>query len=230
MDSFELNKIFGAILGTVLLVMGLGIVSEGIFHSEAPKVPGYAVDVAEVETSTEQAEKPAEPDIAELLVSASVDAGQAVTKKCASCHSFDEGGANKVGPNLWNLINSAPAARSGFKYSGSMIAFAESNKWTYENLNAFLAKPKKFIDGTTMGFAGLKKPEDRANLIVYLRSLSSDPAPLPTSGEAPAEEVMEEKPAEASAMEDKPAETPKMDESPTVEVTEEPAAETESAN
>lgn len=199
MDSFELNKIAGAILGTVLLVMGLGIVSEGIFHHGEPEVPGFIVEVAEAVASTDHAEKPVEPTIAELLVNASADTGKSLSKKCAACHSFDDGGANKVGPNLWNVVNAAPGERYGFKYSSGMTAFAETGKWTYESLNTFLIAPKKFVSGTTMGFAGLKKPKDRANLIAYLRSLSSDPAPLPSMGDAPAEEAaMEEKPAEAS--------------------------------
>lgn len=203
MDSFEFNKIAGAILGTLLLVMGLGIVAETIFHSGEMETPGYVVDVPEDGSATQTAAAPTEEPIAVLLASATADSGESVAKKCAACHSFDEGGANKVGPNLWNIVNATPAARDGFKYSSTMQGYGAENVWAYENLNAFLAAPKKYLKGTSMGFVGLKKPADRANMIAYLRSLSNAPAALPVvepaAAEMPAEEApSEEMPAEST--------------------------------
>ncbi|MFZ1680960.1 MAG: cytochrome c family protein, partial [Rhizobiaceae bacterium] len=109
-----------------------------------------------------------------------VDAGATVFKKCASCHTVDNGGANKVGPNLWNIVNRPVASHEGFAYSAPMKAFAEGGKtWDYESLSQFTLAPKGLVKGTAMGFAGLKKIDERANLIAYLRSLSDAPAPLP---------------------------------------------------
>lgn len=196
MDSFEFNKIAGAILGTLLLVMGLGIVAETIFHSGEMETPGYVVDVPEDGSATQTAAAPTEEPIAVLLASATADSGESVAKKCAACHSFDEGGANKVGPNLWNIVNATPAARDGFKYSSALQAYGAENVWAYENLNAFLAAPKKYLKGTSMGFVGLKKPDERADMIAYLRSLSNAPAALPVvepaAAEMPAEEAAPE--------------------------------------
>lgn len=215
MDSFEFNKIAGAILGTLLLVMGLGIVAETIFHSGEMETPGYVVDVPEDDSSTQTAAAPAEVPIAVLLASASAEDGESVAKKCAACHSFDEGGANKVGPNLWNIVNATPAASDGFKYSSAMQAYGAENVWAFENLNNFLAAPKKYISGTSMGFVGLKKPDERADMIAYLRSLSNAPAALPV-----VEPAAEEMPAEEAAPEEATSE-----EAPAEEATDAPAAQ-----
>lgn len=227
MDSFEFNKIAGAILGTLLLVMGLGIVADAIFSHHELETPGYSVEVPEEGEATQVAAAPEEEPISILLASASVDDGQSVAKKCASCHNFVEGGANKVGPNLWNVVNAKPGAHDGFKYSSAMQGYGGENVWAYENLNSFLKAPKKYLKGTTMGFAGLKKPADRANLIAYLRTLSNDPAPLPeatpASAEVPAEEMKAEEPKADMPAGEVPAEEKSDMEAPAME---KPAEET----
>lgn len=181
------NMGVGALLGTVFVLMTVSIASEGIFHSEAPEKEGFAI-VAE-ETASEGAsageEAKAEP-IAALLATADAAAGEAVFKKCASCHTVDKGGANKVGPNLWDVVNRPVASHEGFSYSAGMQTFSEGGKvvWDYDHLSYFLEAPKKHVPGTAMGFAGLKKADERANLIAWLREHSDNPAPLPEAGAA----------------------------------------------
>ena len=126
-----------------------------------------------------ESESPADESggIAALLAAADMDAGAKVSKKCAACHSFDKGGRNKVGPNLWDIVGKAVASGEGYKYSNALAGLG--GEWTYDNLDAFLAKPKEFAAGTKMSFAGIKDAEDRADLIAFLRGLSDDPKPLP---------------------------------------------------
>lgn len=178
------NMGVGALLGTVFVLMSVSIASEGIFHSEAPEKEGFAIVAAEgaAEGGEEAAGggEAAVTPIATLLASADAGAGEAVFKKCQACHSGEKGGPNKVGPGLWNIVNHPVAAHEGFSYSAGMKTFAEGGKvWDYEHLNHFLLAPKKYVAGTAMGFAGLKKDDERANLIAYLRTLSDSPAPLP---------------------------------------------------
>lgn len=184
MDSFTLNKAAGAVLMVLLLTMGVGIVSDIIFEPTIPGKPGYEIVVASADSQAAGAA----PDVEEVepiairLASATADDGAKVAKKCAACHSFDDGGANKVGPALWGVVGRAPASHEGFAYSSAMTAYAETHPaWTFEELEAFLIKPKDHIPGTSMGFAGLRKPEDRANMIAYLREQASDPVPLPAA-------------------------------------------------
>jgi cytochrome c len=192
MDSFELNKLIGAFLATVFVVFSIGIVSDSIFASPVPEKPGFGIEAPEEDHAGGAAggEQPAEEPIAVLLAKADATAGQAVFKKCAACHTDDSGGANKVGPNLWNIVNRPIASHEGFSYSGAMKEFSQGGSvvWDYEHLNHFLASPKGYIKGTAMGFAGVKKPEERANLIAYLRTTADSPAPLPEAGAAPAPE------------------------------------------
>lgn len=205
MDSFEFNKIAMAVLGTVFLVMGLTFLSEGIFHSEKPEQQGYAIEVAEKSDGDSKADTgPAFDPISAMLASADISAGEKVAKKCAACHTFDEGGANKVGPALYGIVNKPVAATDGFSYSAALKAYGEGKTWTYEELNGFIWAPKKFIKGTAMGFAGLKKVEDRANMVAYLRSLAGSPAPLPAETSEPADE-------EPAAGENAAAETPETE-------------------
>ncbi len=182
MDSFELNKMAGALLGTVFFVFSVGLMSDALFSKEAPEKPGYALMAAEGDApaSGEAAAAPAavEP-IAPLLAKADATAGEAVFKKCGACHSGEKGGANKVGPNLWGIIGHPIAGHEGFNYSSAIKEFAVGKTWNYQEISEFVTKPKAYIKGTAMGFAGLPKAEDRANLLAYLRTLSDSPVPLP---------------------------------------------------
>lgn len=182
MGSFQFNKYMMALLGVVFLFMSMGILSEAFFHSENPEKQGYIIEVAEAATkkpADDAAPAKAYEDISALLASADLGAGQKVFKKCAACHTIDDGGKNKVGPNLYNIVAKAIGAGDGFGYSSAVKAYADGKTWTYEELNGFLFKPKKHIKGTAMGFAGIKKTKDRANLIGWLRAQSAAPAPLP---------------------------------------------------
>ncbi len=178
MDSLELNKIVGAILTAGVIAMLTGFVANIVFQRAPVGELAYAVAPSEpAESAIAEAEPTLEP-IAPLLAAASVESGQGVAKKCVSCHTFEEGGANKIGPNLWDIVNRTVASHDGFSYSGALQE-KSAEAWSYENLNAFLAKPKDWAPGTKMSFAGLRKAEDRADLIVYMRSMSGSPAALP---------------------------------------------------
>ena len=187
MDSFELNKLIGAFLGVVFVMFSVSIVSDSIFAAHGPEKPGYIIEAVEEEAGGGE-EEAAEVPIATLLAAADPAAGEAVFKKCAACHTGDKGGANKVGPNLWGIVNRPVASHEGFSYSGAMQEFSQGGSvvWDYEHLSQFLKAPRSYVKGTAMAFAGIKKPEEEANLIAYLRTLSDNPPPLP---EAPAEEA-----------------------------------------
>lgn len=179
--SLETNKIFGAVLGTLVFAMGVGMVSDMIYHVEAPEKPGFEVAVAGEATAAETpADAPTEEPIAVRLASADAAKGESLTKACVACHDLSSANANKVGPGLWEIVNRKPGAHEGFSYSGAMVEFGAANVWDYQHLDAFLANPKKVVAGTKMAYAGMKKPEDRAALVAYLRTLSANPAPLPT--------------------------------------------------
>jgi cytochrome c len=181
MDSFELNKMAGALLGTVFIIMSVRLASDALFEKEAPEKPGYEIVALEAAPGGEAvgAEAAAVEPIAPLLASADAAAGEVTFKKCAACHSADKGGANKVGPNLWGVVGRPMAAHEGFNYSAGIKEFGTGKNWDYEALAQFVHKPKAYIKGTAMGFAGLPKPEDRANLIAFLRTLADSPVPLP---------------------------------------------------
>jgi cytochrome c len=181
MDSFQLNKLAGAFLGTVFILMSVGILSDSLFDSPAPEKPGYLIEAAEAAATPAAgaAEPAAAEPISPLLAAADPAAGEKIFKKCQACHSGDKGGANKVGPNLWGVIGRPIAAHEGFSYSAAIKAFAAGGTWDYEKISSFVTAPKAYIKGTAMGFAGLKKPDERANLIAYLRTLSDSPVALP---------------------------------------------------
>ena len=179
MDSFEINKIVAAILMVALLVIGIGKLSDVIFHVDKPETPGYAVEVAQIVSTTESSLDKSEEkiDIAALMAMGDAASGKKVFKKCAACHSIVKGGKNKIGPALYNVVRRQVGSVSDYKYSKALSAYGK--EWTFEELNGFLLKPTKWIKGTKMAYAGLKKESDRASLIKYLNQNSDNPVPLP---------------------------------------------------
>ena len=176
MDSFEINKIIAAILVTVLLIFGIGKISDIIFHVEKPNVQGYKVEI-KIDSSTGQTKTEGQIDISALLALGDVGSGKKVFKKCAACHSIAQGGGNKIGPKLYNIVGRATGSISDYKYSKALASYGK--EWTFEELNSFLIKPSTWIKGNKMGFAGLKKDEDRASVILYLNQNSNSPKELP---------------------------------------------------
>ena len=179
MDSFEINKIVAAVLLVALLVIGIGKLSNVIFYVEKPEKPGYAVEVQQASTST-TATATAEDktvDIAALMALGDVNAGEKIFKKCAACHSINQGGANKIGPALYNVVGRKIGSVADYKYSNAFVEYGK--EWNFEELNGFLIKPSKWIKGTKMAYAGLRKEEDRASVIKYLNQNSDSPLPLP---------------------------------------------------
>ncbi|OEO29247.1 hypothetical protein VW23_026510 [Devosia insulae DS-56] len=220
MDSFELNKIIGAVLGTLLFVMGVGFLAEAIYHPIEGRGPGLTL--AEAEAPGEHGAGPAEPEapavpLGVLLASADATAGQASVRKCSSCHNFEAAGKNGTGPGLYGVVGRLIGSHEGFSYSAGMEEHkAKGDLWTYENLNAFITSPKTFTPGTKMSFAGVKDPAERANILAYLQTLSPSPVPFPTAEAAPAPVPAEGAaapaegvaPAEAGATEGAAVETP----------------------
>ena len=179
MDSFEINKIVAAVLMVALLVIGIGKLSNVIFHVEKPKTPGYAVEVDQAKTVSASTEKAIEEkiDIAALMAMGDITLGEKVFKKCAACHSIVKGGKNNIGPALYNVVGRDVGVVDDYKYSKALAAYGKA--WTFEELNGYLLKPAKWIKGTKMAFAGLRKEKDRASVILYLNQNSDNPLPLP---------------------------------------------------
>ena len=179
MDSFELNKIIAAVLMVALLIIGIGKLSNIIFHVEKPKTPGYAVEVQQAITVSSSVETTVveKIDIAALMAMGDIAVGEKVFKKCAACHSIIKGGKNNIGPALWNVVGRKTGAVTDYKYSKALASF--DKEWTFEELNGYLIKPAKWIKGTKMAFAGLRKEKDRASVIKYLNQNSDNPVPLP---------------------------------------------------
>ena len=179
MDSFEINKIVAAILMVALLIIGISKISDIVFHVEKPKTPGYVVEVDQVASSSvSETEKPEEIiDIAALMALGEISHGEKVFKKCAACHSIAKGGKNNIGPALYNVVGRKVGIVSNYKYSKALSGY--DKEWTFEELNGYLIKPAKWIKGTKMAFAGLRKEKDRASVIKYLNQNSDNPLALP---------------------------------------------------
>ena len=182
MDSFEINKILGALLFTCLCLLSLNIAAEALFHPAKPAKPGFEVVVEEKPAAGAAAATPDEP-IEKLLASADISKGENSAKKCAACHTFGKGEPNRVGPNLYGVVGRERGSHAGFNYSAAMKG--KPGKWTVEDLNAFLANPRGFVPGTSMSFAGVPRGSERADVIAYLNSKSDSPAALPKAAEAP---------------------------------------------
>ena len=180
MDSFELNKIIAAVLMVALIVIGIGKLSNVIFHVEKPEVPGYAVDVAQTAVTKAKANSKMTKekiDMAALMALGDLATGEKVFKKCAACHSIVKGGKNNIGPALYNVVGRKVGAVSDYKYSKALSGY--DKEWNFEELNGYLIKPAKWIKGTKMAFAGLRKEKDRASVILYLNENADNPLPLP---------------------------------------------------
>jgi cytochrome c len=183
MDSFELNKILGAVLGTCLVLLSLNIAANAIFAPHKPAKPGYDIAVQEAAPAGKPG-TPAAPEepIAKLLASADMGRGETSAKKCVACHTFGKGEPNRVGPNLWGIVGRDKASVAGFNYSAAMKA--QKGNWTIDDLNAYLKNPKAMVPGTNMNFAGIPRATERADLLTFLNSKADNPAPLPKAADA----------------------------------------------
>jgi cytochrome c len=178
-SSLEFNKALAAVLTAGIIASGAGVVSRMIYHPVVPEERAYPVDMSAVEASGQNAVQEQEQTVAlsELLADGSADKGKAIAKKCAACHNFDEGGGAKIGPDLWGVVGRDIASAPDFSYSSALSD--KEGSWDYDKLNSFITSPKSWVPGTKMTFAGLSKPQDRADVLLYLRSLSDSPVPLP---------------------------------------------------
>ena len=173
--GFEINKLVAAILVTVLIVFGIGKISDIIFKVNETGIVAYKVE--EPARSSSEAKAESSLEISSFLSLGDVTHGAKVYKKCAACHSINKDGKNKIGPKLYNVVGKATGATSDYKYSKALISYSKT--WTFEELNGFLIKPAKWIKGNKMGFAGLKNDKDRTSVILYLNQNSDNPQPLP---------------------------------------------------
>ena len=181
MDSFEINKIIASILLVALLIIGISKVSNIVFKIDKPESPAYKVELPDNDTKNISKEDTAKVedkvDISALMALGDITHGEKVFKKCSACHSIEAGGSNKIGPALYNVVGRKIAAVEDYKYSKALAAYDKN--WTFEELNGFLIKPAKWIKGTKMAYAGLRKEKDRASVIKYLNENSDSPLPLP---------------------------------------------------
>ncbi len=203
MSSLEFNKIAGAVLTAGVIAMSAGFIADLLVKPDQLAENVYVAAGDGGGAAPAETEEPGLEPILPLLAAADLAAGEKVAKKCTACHSFEEGGANKIGPALWDSVNREIASVADYAYSGALQEKA-GEVWDYESLNGFLANPKDWAPGTKMGFAGLKKVDDRAAIVAYMRSLSADPAPLPTDEEIGA---LEQTSSEATATEPAEAES-----------------------
>ena len=228
-NSYTLNTVAGWVLGTGLLVFGLNTLAEVVYHAEAPEQPGMIVEIAE-QTPAVEGTGPDEAGqtIAQLLAAADAVEGESAARACQACHTFDQGGAHRVGPNLWDVVGRPIAAAEGYAYSDALQAMS-GETWTYEALDEFIHNPRGYAPGTKMAYGGMRRDEQRADLLAYLRTLSDDPKPLPQPS---AEDAAAEEPAaaeETAEAQGEPAEEAAAEEPAagveTAEVQGEPAGE-----
>lgn len=192
MGNFEFNKIFAAILTAGIVAMLSGFISGKLVHPHELEKPVIEIDTAALEsgaTGKPAVDPTAEPILA-LIAAADIERGKKLSKACAACHTFDKGGANRTGPNLYGIVNRAIGSSAGFAYSDTMATMG--GNWDYQSLNKLLWKPKKFVPGTKMNYAGMKKPNDRAAMVAWLRTLSDAPVALPSAAAIASEAVVVE--------------------------------------
>jgi len=204
MNSFEWNKIIGAVLGTVIFIFVVRMVAEHVYEPEHPEKPGYIVEGVVETPAAGGAAAPVEepmPDWGTVLASANIANGKSLEGRCSQCHDVTKGGPNKIGPNLFAVVDRPRASHAGFAYSSAMKG--KPGNWTYDELFKFLKSPAIDIPGTKMSFAGIRSAQDRIDLIAYLRSNADSPAPIPAPKPAAAA------PAEAAPAAGAPAATPK---------------------
>jgi len=185
LDSFEMNKVLGAVLGTCLGVVALNIAAGAVFTPEKLAKAGYDINVPTTAPGAAPS-TPAQPEVplGQLLASADINRGSEAAKKCATCHSFEKGGRALVGPPLWGVVGRAKASIAGFNYSPALKQ--ASGSWTIADLFTFVTNPKGMVPGTMMTFSGIPRPAERADLMAYLNSLADNPAPLNKGAELPA--------------------------------------------
>ncbi len=185
MDSFEFNKIAGAALAALLAIFGTKVLVDEALHVPEPEKRGWVIataaqdEAAEETAEVEESDEPEVDPIGIRLASADAEAGAKVFRKCSACHVVNEGGPNRVGPNLHGIVGQQVAAVDGFGYSQALQG--HGGEWSHEQLDGFLLNPKGWVPGTSMGFAGLRKPEDRANVIAYLRANTPNPPAIETA-------------------------------------------------
>jgi cytochrome c len=210
MSNLSFNKVAGAVLATALAIVGLREVTTGLFSSEAPAKPGYLIEAA-TEVGEGAAAADVMPDFGTVIPVADLKAGEAAFAKCQACHNVANGGANGIGPNLWGVIGQKPGSHAGFAYSAAMTDFGTKQAvWNDTQMYEFLKAPQKYISGTKMSFVGLKKSEDRVNMIAYLRAQGGTlpvPAPNPAAA-APAGAAPTDAAPAAGAAPAAPAEVP----------------------
>lgn len=214
MDSWEWNKIIGAILGTALVIMVIGIVTDAVYHVEEPKKQAYVVEGVTVEQPLDGAAEPRDgkaaegdelPDFGTVLAAADLAAGERIAQRCTQCHTWDKGGANRIGPNLFGIVGAKRAHLDSFNYSAAMRN--AGGTWTYEELYRYLESPARYMPGNKMAFAGIKRSQDRVNLIAFMRTWGDNPLPLPAPRTATAPAAGSEPEADASADEAPSAES-----------------------
>jgi cytochrome c len=182
MDSFEWNKIIGAILATVLFIMVIRIADESIFHEQklakqAYQVPGVTETAGAVTVAQAAPVEETLPDFATVIPAADAAHGQQIAQRCAQCHDWTKGGPNRIGPNLWGIINRMRGTHEGFSYSAAMKN--KGGTWSYADIFQYLKQPGAFIPGNKMAFAGLPRAQDRLDLLAYMRSWADSPPALP---------------------------------------------------